>query len=106
MLSSILPTFKHIRCKLTELLCNQLLEIASFLQYPVRTQGAAVCRRRKIARRTFDRLKTLYLGRKDSNISGIQSWSAEKNVDNGGNLKTAEYEKTTHSLRNLAKRSL
>ena len=42
MLSSIPPTFKPVRCKLTELLCNQLLEIA---QNSVRTQGAAVCRR-------------------------------------------------------------
>src|SRR5579862_6106381 len=41
-----------------------------------------------MARRTFDRSKTLDRGKKGSNISGIQSWSVKQNGDNGDNLKT------------------
>ena len=47
MLSSVLPTFKPIRCKLTELHHNQLLEIAPFffseLKVPPFVEGERYC---------------------------------------------------------------
>src|SRR5579862_7519316 len=50
-----------------------------FFQNSVRTQGAAVCRRSKMARCAFDLLKAFYQGENGSSVSGIQSWHAKQN---------------------------